>query len=127
MATPMRSSDDGNRVGTRRWEGTPLRAPEPAVRERAGGPHRMLAGEGSLSRVPPGHWVRVERVIFERPRTEARAEGVREGTILRCTAWLPDGVLVTFPDGGSARIPSDVADFVSVRLVNGGGGRPDGS
>jgi hypothetical protein len=64
----------------------------------------------------------VERVIFQRPRTAARENGVRRGTVLRCTAWLPDGVLVTFPGGGSARIPSDVADFMSVRLLDRGYG-----
>lgn len=75
----------------------------------------VLAGPLPLSQAPPGLRVRVQKILFDVPRTRCEELGIEAGMVLRCMAWLPDGILVQAAGGETIRIDMQLADFVSVR------------
>lgn len=88
----------------------------------------VLAGPLPLSQAPPGLRVRVKEILFDVPRTRCEELGIEVDTVLRCMAWLPDGILVQAAGGETIRIDMQLADFVSVRAerARDGDGRKHG-
>lgn len=115
--------DPGEVTATRRAGRTPGAddgsvTPGSRSRSRGSGEQAVVPeGQGSLSHAPPGSCLRVEAIMFDDARIRCRARGIVPNIVLRCMAWLPDAILVELPDGETARVHMETADFICVRPV----------